>query len=147
MREQFMHRFQTWAVSGICGLLAACGAVIQTSSAHHSTAMFDKSRILVLDGTVVELRWTNPHAHLVVNGTVKAGEQPEVWLIETTSPANLQRTGGWSRTALKPGDRVRVEFAPLRDDDARGGRLGKVTLVDTGQIFTTDYRDLEPGVK
>jgi hypothetical protein len=142
-----MHRIHRSAVAGICGLLAACGAVIQTSSAHHSTAMFDKSRIMVLDGTVVELRWTNPHVHLVLNGTVKAGEPPAVWLIETTSPANLQRTGGWSRTALKPGDRVRAEFAPLRDDGARGGRLGKVTLVDTGQVFTTDYRDLEPDVK
>ena len=142
-----MHRIHNSAVTAICGLLAACGAVIQTSSAHHSTAMFDKSKIMVLDGTVVELRWTNPHVHLVLNGTVKAGEPPAVWLIETTSPANLQRTGGWGRTALKPGDRVRVEFAPLRDDDARGGRLAKVTLVDTGQVFTTDYRDLEPDVK
>ncbi len=142
-----MQRIYASAVTGICGLLAACGAMIQTSSAHHSTAMFDKSRIFILDGTVVELRWTNPHVHLVLNGTVKAGEPPAVWLIETTSPANLQRTGGWSRTALKPGDRVRAEFAPLREDDARGGRLGKVTLVDTGQVFTTDYRDLEPDVK
>jgi Family of unknown function (DUF6152) len=142
-----MHRIHKLTFTGICGLLAACAAVVQTSSAHHSTAMFDKSRIVVLDGTVVELRWTNPHVHLVLNGTVKEGEPPAVWLIETTSPANLQRTGGWSRTALKPGDRVRAEFAPLRDDDARGGRLGKVTLVDTGQVFTTDYRDLEPDVK
>ena len=142
-----MHRIHNLAVTSICGLLAAYGAAIQTSSAHHSTAMFDKSRIMVLDGTVVELRWTNPHVHLVLNGIVKEGEPPAVWLIETTSPANLQRTGGWSRTALKPGDRVRAEFAPLRDDDARGGRLGKVTLVDTGQVFTTDYRDLEPDLK
>ena len=142
-----MHRIHNSAVTGICGLLVACGAAIQPSSAHHSTAMFDKSKIMVLDGTVVELRWTNPHVHLVLNGTVKAGEPPAVWLIETTSPANLQRTGGWGRTALKPGDRVRAEFAPLRDDDARGGRLGKVTLVDTGQVFTTDYRDLEPEAK
>jgi hypothetical protein len=142
-----MHRIHNLAVTSVCGLLVACVAVVQTSSAHHSTAMFDKSRIMVLDGTVVELRWTNPHVHLVLNGTVKAGEPSAVWLIETTSPANLQRTGGWSRTALKPGDRVRAEFAPLRDDDARGGRLAKVTLVDTGQVFTTDYRDLEPDVK
>jgi hypothetical protein len=142
-----MHRIHNLAVTSICGLLAACGVAIQTSSAHHSTAMFDKSRIMVLDGTVMELRWTNPHVHLVLNGIVKEGEPPAVWLIETTSPANLQRTGGWSRTALKPGDRVRAEFAPLRDDDTRGGRLGKVTLVDTGQVFTTDYRDLEPDVK
>jgi hypothetical protein len=142
-----MHRIHNLAVTSVCGLLVACVTVVQTSSAHHSTAMFDKSRIMVLDGTVVELRWTNPHVHLVLNGTVKAGEPSAVWLIETTSPANLQRTGGWSRTALKPGDRVRAEFAPLRDDDARGGRLAKVTLVDTGQVFTTDYRDLEPDLK
>jgi hypothetical protein len=40
-----------------------------------------------------------------------------------------------------------LEFAPLATTIPRGGRLGKVTLVDTGQVFTTDYRDLEPDVK
>jgi Family of unknown function (DUF6152) len=143
--EHLMNTIVTSARVGLCALATMCA--VTAAVAHHSIAMFDKSKTVVLTGTVVELRWTNPHIHLVLNGTVKDGEPPAVWLIESTSPANLQRVGGWGRTALKPGDRVRAEFAPLREDDARGGRLGKITLIDTGQVFTTDYRDLEPAVQ
>jgi hypothetical protein len=132
---------------GLCILLAAYGAGVPTAAAHHSTAMFDSSKNVVLTGTVLELRWTNPHAHVVLNGTTKAGEPPAEWLIETTSPTNLQRTGGWGRTALKPGDRVRAEFSPLREDGSRGGRLKTLTLIDTGQVLTTDYRGLEPAAE
>jgi hypothetical protein len=140
-----MNRIFHVAGAGLCALAALVGA--QIAAAHHSTAMFDNSRTVVLTGTVVELRWTNPHVHVVLNGTIREGEPPAVWLIETTSPANLQRTGGWSRTALKPGDRVRAEFSPLRGDDARGGRLSKLMLIDTGRVFTTDYRSLEPAAE
>ena len=53
--------------------------------------------------------------------------------MEMTSPGNLVRAGGWSRNAVKAGDRVVVDFSPLRDTSSRGGALKKVTLLDTGQ--------------
>ena len=68
--------------------------------------------------------------------------------MEMTSPGNLVRAGGWSRNAVKPGDRVVVEFSPLRDESSRGGALKKVTLVDTGQVFTANPRAQErPGLE
>ena len=115
-----MKKIITFAIAGLAGLSGASAALLHTAAAHHSSSMFDKSKTLVLTGTVVELRWTNPHVHLVLNGTTKPGEPPADWLIESTSPANLQRTGPWSRTAFKPGDRVRAEFSPLREGDAKG---------------------------
>ena len=48
--------------------------------------------------------------------------------MEMTSPGNLVRAGGWSRNAVKAGDRVMVDFSPLRDTSSRGGALKKVTL-------------------
>ena len=61
---------------------------------------------------------------------------------------NLVRAGGWTRNAVKPGDRVVVDFSPLRDTSSRGGALKKLILVDTGQTLTANIRAQEmPGLE
>jgi saccharopine dehydrogenase-like NADP-dependent oxidoreductase len=127
-----------------CGLAAGMSAV----TAHHSATMFDHAKTLTINGTVVELRWVNPHVSLSVNGTLKEGDQPEVWLMEMTSPGNLIRAGGWRRDAVKPGERVEVEFSPLREPERRGGALKKLTVLATGEVFTANLRAQEkPGLE
>jgi hypothetical protein len=65
-----------------------------------------------------------------------------------TSPGNLVRAGGWTRSAVKPGDQVVVEMSPLRDADKHGGALKKMTVVATGQVFTANLRAQEmPGLE
>jgi len=54
-------------------------------------------------------------------------------------PGNLVRAGGWSRSAVKPGDKVTVEFSPLRDGK-KGGALKRITLVESGKFYTADIR-------
>jgi len=118
-------------------------------AAHHSTTMFDHAKTMTIRGVVLELRWVNPHVSLLVKGVVD-GEQTEQedWLMEMTSPGNLVRAGGWSRNAVKAGDRVVVEFSPLRDNSSRGGALKKIALVETGQTFTANLRAQEmPGLE
>ncbi|HMK80540.1 MAG TPA: DUF6152 family protein [Xanthobacteraceae bacterium] len=131
----------------LAGALAACGLLIglSTAAAHHSAAMYDHSRTLTLTGTVVELRWVNPHVSLSVNGTLKEGEEPALWVLEMTSPGNLVRAGGWRRDAVKPGDKVVVDFSPLREADRRGGALKKLTVASSGEVFTADLRAQEKG--
>ncbi len=63
--------------------------------------------------------------------------------METSGPGNLVRWGGWSPTALQPGDRVSVDINPLREGDRKNARLTKVTNVDTGQVLGTGYLDLD----
>jgi hypothetical protein len=128
----------------------ALAAGISSVAAHHSTTMFDHSKTLTIDGTVVELRWVNPHVSLAVNGTIKErdGDGPAVWLMEMTSPGNLVRAGGWRRDAVKPGERVQVVFSPLRDGDKKGGALKKLTVAATGEVFTANIREQEkPGLE
>jgi hypothetical protein len=127
-----------------CVLAAGIGPAV----AHHSTTMFDHSKTLTITGTVVELRWTNPHVSLSVMGIQHEVEEPALWLLEMTSPGNLVRAGGWTRSALKPGDKVVVEMSPLRDSEKKGGALKKVTVVETGQVLTADLRAQEmPGLE
>jgi hypothetical protein len=117
-------------------------------AAHHSGTMFDRSKTMTIKGTVVELRWVNPHVSVLIKGIVDDGKTEEEWLMEMTSPGNLVRAGGWSRNAVKAGDEVIVEFSPLRDTSLRGGALKKLTILATGKIYTADIRAQEmPGLE
>jgi uncharacterized protein DUF6152 len=131
-------------------IAVACGLAVGISSvtAHHSATMFDHSTSLTINGTVIELRWVNPHVSLSVNGTLKDGDAPAVWLMEMTSPGNLVRAGGWRRDAVKPGEKVEVVFSPLRDSERKGGALKKLTVLATGEVFTANLREQErPGLE
>ena len=123
------------------GILLA--GLMLPASAHHSTTMFDHAKVVSIVGVVKEVHWTNPHVAIFIDGTVAGGGEQAMWLMEMTSPGNLVRAGGWSRTAVKPGDKVTVDFAPLRDGK-KGGALKKITLVDEGgKFYTADIRAQE----
>jgi Family of unknown function (DUF6152) len=129
------------ALAIVCGSLAG----VQMVAAHHAMVMYDGAKTVTLDGTVLEFRWANPHVFLRVEGKTKDGGEPEVWLLETSSPVNLARLGtGWSETVFKPGDRISVEINPHREVERKEARLMKLTLVDTGQVFGTAYRGPPP---
>jgi hypothetical protein len=131
------------AVCAVAGMVEATPI-----SAHHSASMFDQSKTVTLLGTVAEVRWTNPHVTLLVNGKVNEADQTADWLLEMSSPSNLVRVSNWTRTTVKVGDHVKVQMAPLRDGNARGGNLKTLTLIDTGESFTPNIRDREePGLE
>ena len=96
--------------------------------AHHSYAMFDSSGTKTVMGTVAKLEWTNPHA--VVWVYVPSRDKPgyDAWAFENGSPSVLQGHG-WNRDVLKAGDKVVVEYWPLRDGTI-GGHCEKFTLAD-----------------
>ena len=113
-------------------LLAAPLAV--PAAAHHSYSMFDMQRTVVLEATVVQFRWQNPHAF--IRATVSAGGTREEWSIEMTSPNNLVQEG-WTRTSLRQGDRVQLYVHPLRSG-ARGGSYVGVRKADGTVLGTVD---------
>lgn len=105
--------------------------------AHHSFAVFfDETTQVSVTGTVTAFRFTNPHGTIVLNGTDGTGRQQE-WRVETTAPVVLQRRG-WTRTSVKPGDRVTVEGWPARDGKPYM-RLRLATMADGTQIGLTAF--------
>jgi Family of unknown function (DUF6152) len=141
MRVQSIMRRKILKSLIVSGALMSVVMGALPALAHHSFAMFDFNKSITFKGTVKEFRWTNPHVALLVEGSPTPGQPPEVWSMELTSPGNLTRMG-WSRHSFKPGDRIELEFNPLRDGK-HGGAFRKATLLDTGQTLTSSVRDAE----
>ena len=110
-------------------VLAACAAALPVH-AHHSFAIYDQSKTLTLKGSVKAFQWSNPHCVIWVLVPTPGAGEPQEWSVETTSPGVMTRSG-WTRSSVKPGDRISIDFNPLRDG-AHGGRLISVTLLDSG---------------
>ena len=121
-------------------------AIAYPAIAHHSTTMFNHAAQVSITGVVKEVHWTNPHVAIFVLGSDKAGAEPVMWVLEMTSPGNLTRAGGWSRNAIKPGDKVEVNLAPLRNGD-KGGALKKITVAERNLTLNADIRDAEGVIK
>lgn len=120
-------------------LVAVCGSAY----AHHSFSMFDMKTTKTITGTVKQFEWTNPHTWLWVMVPNEKGEL-EQWGIEGMSPNFLGRRG-WSKSTLKPGDKVSVEIHPLRNGE-RGGTFLNVTLPDGKKLmmFGAQIEDAKP---
>lgn len=114
----------------VCGKLAfavalgLAGAAPQ-ASAHHSFAMFDQQKVLRKDAvTVREFHWTNPHTYVVVD--VRDGSGTTSYTLECSS-TNMLSQSGWKFNTIKPGEKLNVEFYPLRNGKP-GGMLKTITL-------------------
>ena len=108
--------------------LGAAGA----AGAHHSTAMFDMTKDVTLDGTIKDFQWTNPHTWIVFD-VANAGGSLDEYGIEGMSPNYLARNG-WSKHSLNPGDKVQLVIHPLKDG-RKGGFNVSVKLADGTVIY------------
>jgi hypothetical protein len=118
-----------YLVTVIVSGLAVAGVSV---SAHHSFAPFDLSMEKTITGTVSKFEWTNPHSWIwvdVPNG--KGGV--DAWAVEGMSPNYLARRG-WSKSTLKPGEKVSISVRPLKNGQ-NGGMFVRATLAD-GRVLT-----------
>jgi len=90
--------------------------------AHHSDAMFSNDKEVVLNGTVREFQYTNPHSWIQLMVAGNAGAQPVEWSIETAAPIVLLRAG-IKPAALKPGDKITVRARPLKNGGPGGSLI------------------------
>src|SRR5262249_58980466 len=72
---------------------------IGIAAAHHSNAAYDLEHMQVVDGTVKQVNWTNPHITFAVETDGKDGKPAETWVFEVSSPGVLTRSG-WTKRSL-----------------------------------------------
>jgi hypothetical protein len=102
---------------------------VGSTSAHHSYAMFDGSKIATVSGTVAKLEWANPHVFIwVYVPNSKAAKGYDLYAFENGSTNVLARRG-WSKTSFKVGEKLSVDYWPLRDGRT-GGHFIKATHED-----------------
>lgn len=98
-------------LAAVFGVVAAVAVPV---FAHHSTAMYDKSRPVTLTGTVKEFKFSSPH--LQIEFDVKdASGSAVTWLASGPPAVRLGRTYGWTPKSLKAGDVITVTGFPLTD--------------------------------
>ena len=112
-------------IRNLLGLTVLLGAA--AASAHHAPAVFDQSRTIVIEGTVTDFVWQNPHSWIRMDVAAADGTVQN-WSIEMNPPTYLIR-GGFRSTTLQPGDEISVVANPLRTGEP-AGKFVAVTLPD-----------------
>ena len=111
---------------GIVAVMAGVVAFAVPLFAHHGAASFDSGKTVMVNGTVTEYVWSNPHVLVKVdvknaNGTV----QP--WVLEAWNP--VTQTGrGWTKNTFKPGDEVSLEINAAKNGQPVGEIRGKIVI-------------------
>lgn len=113
-------------------------AVGADALAHHSFAMFDRGRELVMTGTVARWAFNSPHVAIYIEN-----ENGELWAFEGAAPARLVSLGMTGYT-FRPGDPVTVVMCPLRDG-RQGGAVGYVIQAGDENDFDAWFRPNDGG--
>ena len=92
---------------------------------HHSLAEYDDTQVTTVDGTLIDLRFKNPHSLLTIEVS-RADGATERWTVEWMAALVLKREGV-KETTLKPGDRLLVTGYPSRNRDERRLWLRTIT--------------------
>jgi len=109
-------------------MLLAAGPAL----AHHSFSMFDNEHQTKIEGTVTKFEWTNPHVYIQL--AIPEGGQTRTYTVECANPGILNRVG-WKFNVVKPGDKLKLVVAPLRDNPTGGGLLHEMVLPD-GRVLS-----------
>ena len=117
------------ALVATVGIVSGGGPLL----AHHGAATFDTGKEVVLEGTVAEWVWSNPHCFLKFEVKEKDG-RVRTWVTETSNPPDMVNRG-WSRRSFKAGDAVKATVEPVKSGNPVG-RLLEVTFAD-GRVLST----------
>ena len=128
---------------GVClGLFALSTAV----RAHHGDAGRYIEDVITLNGTVVELQMTNPHAHIVFDSTDADGKTVR-WQAELGGPQQLIRNFGWTPNTVKPGVKITLTGRRLKSGAPYINltERARVLLEDGKEIWkTANYGEATP---
>ncbi len=118
----------TWIIASI--LASAIPAL-----AHHSFAMFELTKDVTYEGTVVEYRWENPHSHIIL----KLDPNPDptlegTWDIEGQATSIMTRQG-WTRQTYKPGDHAKIVAHPYKDGSIKGASIFYAIMPDGRRLY------------
>ena len=114
-RRPSMHRLLVCA--------AALALAAGTAAAHHGWGSYDASKVVVLDGPILESAYEFPHGEVVMEGEGKK------WQVVLAPPSRMERRG-LEKAALKPGATVTVEGYANRE---KPGELRAERIVVDGK--------------
>lgn len=117
---------------GLLVLVLAATAI--PAWAHHSfAASYDMSQTFTVQGTIIEVRLTNPHSWFFLDVKDPATGKVERWSFEAGTPSSMMRNG-FKPTEIKAGTVVTIKGVRARDVSAKSGMLQQLTTAD-GKVY------------
>jgi len=110
-----------------CLAAALCAAAAGQSFAHHSMSAYEFFSTTI-EGSVVEFKFVNPHALLVV----QSGK--ETWHLDGDPPAMLDRAG-FGPATFHPGDKIKLQVQRLKNGKPGGFWDIRTVITVNGQPF------------
>jgi hypothetical protein len=118
-------------VNILIAVLMLATSIGRPAVAHHSPAVFDRTKEVKLVGSVKEFRWSNPHSFIELDVRNEKGGT-DTWAVEMNPPSYLVKAG-WTARTVKPGDVVTIMVNPLRTNEPIG-KFVSITLA-SGQVL------------
>jgi len=109
-------------------LITALLATTAPGLGHHSSAMFDQTKTVTLEGVVKKWELTNPHSWLWVDVKGKDGKIV-TWGFEAEGPSTLARAG-IRPSDFKEGTKLTITGNPMRNGDPAAIWLNAVRASD-----------------
>ena len=119
----------------LAALLLGLCMVSATVFAHHGFAgRYDEEHPITLDGVVVELQFINPHAAIIFQVRDENGKVVR-WSGYLCSATSLNKSEGWTKNTLKPGDRITILGARAINGapDMLLSNESRITMTETGE--------------
>ena len=116
--------------------------------AHHAPTEYDFDQTVEVEGTIVEVKWQNPHVHftvLIKPGAGVDGQTVGTWDVEGGS-INIMTRQGWTRASYKAGDPVKLVGHPMKDG-SKGISLFYAIRPDGTRLYHDIARPKEGGGK
>ena len=118
--------------------------------AHHSSSMYDETTAMTVVGTVAKVEWVNPHITIwVYVPNAQKSNGYELYGFQSGS-INLLSRQGWSKDTFKQGEKVTVEYFPLKDGRPGGSLIqgihpdGSVSTGDPLAISLAEFKRGKP---
>lgn len=108
-------------------MFACLMLTVNIAIAHHSGAMFERTKVVTLVGTIKEYQFLNPHVWIEIMVPDEDGKLQQ-WSIEGEGRAAMVRLG-LGRKVIQPGDKVTIRTHQLRDG-RRAGSFIDILLPD-----------------
>jgi hypothetical protein len=109
--------------ASVAGLAALCLAAV--AHAHHSHAMFDSDNVKTVTGTVVAVRFQNPHVYLQLRDASygEGGATMPTYNLEMSAVGHMISMG-ITTTTFEVGQKVVLDIQPLRSGAPGGAYVG-----------------------
>ena len=122
-----MRPIRSMGAAAVLAAIVFCSLGFAPALAHHSFGLFDMSKTAEVEGTVVRFEWSNPHCWLFIESGPSSDAAAVNYGFEMTSVGEMTRRG-WSKISVKPGDKVKVTFHPVRDGRPAGYMMSVMTV-------------------